>query len=360
MTSAVPKGVPTLIRGITAALLTTAVLVSAALTPAAHAAPPRSHVDLTGAGSTFDFPLFDKVFKIYGSTHDVTVNYQAVGSGAGIQQFTAKTVDFGASDVPMNPATELQAAVKAGGPVYQIPIALGGVSVAYNIPGVKSGKLRLTGDVLARIYLGTISTWNNPAIKKINKGVKLPNLHITPVYRNDGSGTSYIFTDYLAKVSDQWRQAVGTGKLPNWPAGVGGKGSPGVAQIVEQTPGAIGYVEQSYILTNRMNQAALQNKARQWVTPSVKSVGAAAAAFPKVTAQKFSITNAPGKASYPISGFSWVLVFKRQSSAAKAGALSSLFKWTASSGQKYGKILGYTPLPRTIQNSVVKTLKLTA
>jgi phosphate transport system substrate-binding protein len=317
-------------------------------------------VDLTGAGSTFDYPLFDKVFRIYGQSHGVTVNYQPVGSGAGIQQFTARTVDFGASDVPMNPATELPAAIKAGGPVFQIPVALGGVSVAYNLPGVKSGKLHLTGSVLARIYLGSITMWNDKAIKAINKGVMLPSLHITPVYRNDGSGTSYIFTDYLAKVSDQWRQAVGVGKLPNWPAGVGGKGSDGVAAVVKSAPGAIGYVEQSYILQNKMPQAALLNRARQWVTPSVKSVAAAAAAFPKVSAQKFSITNARGKNSYPIAGYSWVLLFKQQSSAEKASALSALFKWTASSAQKYGSILGYTPLPRKVQQSVVKSLKLAA
>jgi phosphate transport system substrate-binding protein len=349
-----------LIRRIAAALSATVILAGAALTPAAHAAPDRATVDLTGAGSTFDYPLFDKVFRIYGQSHGVTVNYQPVGSGAGIQQFTARTVDFGASDVPMNPATELPAAIKAGGPVFQIPVALGGVSVAYNLPGVKSGKLHLTGSVLARIYLGSITMWNDKAIKAINKGVMLPSLHITPVYRNDGSGTSYIFTDYLAKVSDQWRQAVGVGKLPNWPAGVGGKGSDGVAAVVKSAPGAIGYVEQSYILQNKMPQAALLNRARQWVTPSVKSVAAAAAAFPKVSAQKFSITNARGKNSYPIAGYSWVLLFKQQSSAEKASALSALFRWTASSAQKYGSILGYTPLPRKVQQSVVKSLKLAA
>jgi phosphate transport system substrate-binding protein len=349
-----------LIRGIAAALSATVILAGAARTPAVHAATPRAHIDLTGAGSTFDFPLFDKIFRIYGQSHDVTVNYQGIGSGAGIQQFTARTVDFGASDVPMNPATELPAAIRAGGPVYQIPVALGGVSVAYNIPGVKSSKLHLTGAVLARIFLGSITTWNNKAITSVNKGVKLPSLHITPVYRNDSSGTSYIFTDYLSKVSDQWRQAVGVGKLPNWPAGVGGKGSPGVAAVVQQTPGAIGYVEQSYILQNKMAQAAIQNRAKQYVTPSTKSVSAAAAQFPHVSAQRFSITNAPGKTSYPIAGYSWALLFKKQSSAEKASALSALFRWTASTAQKYGTILGYTPLPRKIQQSVVKSLKLTA
>lgn len=355
------KGATNLIRGIAAALAATVLLAGAALTPAAHAAPPRATVDLVGAGSTFDYPLFDKAFRVYSTAHpNVTINYQSVGSGAGIQQFTAKTVDFGASDVPMNPATELQAAIKAGGPVEEIPVALGGVSMAYNIPGVKGGKLHLTGDLLARIYLGTITTWNDKAIKKVNKGVKLPNLRITPVYRNDGSGTSYIFTDYLAKVSDQWRQAVGVGKLPNWPAGVGGKGSPGVAEVVQQTPGAIGYVEQSYVLTNHMKQAAMQNKAKKYVLPSIKSVAAAAAEFPHVSAQRFSITNAKGKASYPITGYSWVLLFKNQSSAEKASALSALFKWTTSTGQKYGKALGYTPLPRNIQQLASKTIKLSA
>lgn len=357
---AVLKGATNLIRGIAVGLSAAIILAGSAFTPGTYAASPRTGVELTGAGSTFDYPLFDKVFRIYSQSHSLTVNYQPVGSGAGIQQFTARTVDFGASDVPMNPATELQAAIKAGGPVEQLPIALGGVSVAYNVPGVGNGKLHLTGDILARIYLGTITTWNNAHIKKINKGVTLPNLHITPVYRNDGSGTSYIFTDYLAKVSDQWRQAVGVGKLPNWPAGVGGKGSPGVAAVVQQTPGAIGYVEQSYILQNKMKQAAIQNKARKWITPSVKSVAAAAAEFPKVSARKFSITNARGKNSYPIAGYSWVLLFKQQSNAEKAKALAALFKWTASTGQKYGKSLGYTPLPRNIQQLAVKTIKLRA
>jgi phosphate transport system substrate-binding protein len=283
------------------------------------------------------------------------VNYQAIGSGAGIQQFTAKTVDFGATDVPLNPTSELPAAEKAGGPVLQIPITLGGVSVVYNVPGAKSG-LRLDGPTLAKIYLGLIKTWNDKAIKKLNPKAKLPSLAITVVHRSDGSGTSYIFTNYLSDVSASWQGSVGTGKLPNWPTGVGGKGTPGVAQIVQSTPGAIGYVEQAYVIENGMKEAALENRSKVFLEPTVPTVSAAAAAFPHVTALDFSIVNAKGKNAYPIAGYSWVLLYKHPADAAKGAALKKLFKWMLTKGQGIARSLDYVELPKATQKVGLKLL----
>jgi phosphate transport system substrate-binding protein len=323
---------------------------------ASHAAPARGTVALTGAGSSFDYPFFDKAFQEYQKSHSVTINYQSIGSGAGIQQFTAKTVDFGASDVPMSPLSELPSAVSAGGPVVQIPIALGGVSIAYNVPGVKSG-LKLDPATLARIFLGTIKTWNDPAIKKLNKGVKLPSTAITVVHRSDGSGTSYIFTDYLSKISDQWRGGVGVGKAPNWPTGIGEAQNTGVASFIEQTPGTIGYVELAYVLQNHMKEAKLENKKHVFLEPNLKTVGAAAASVKKVSATNFSIVNASGKHAYPIAGYSWVLLYKHPSDAAKAKALKGLFQWATTAGQKYAKSLDYVPLPSNIQALARSLLK---
>lgn len=338
-----------------ASMAVAGILASATLIPAS-ASPARSSVNLTGAGSTFDLPYFTKAFDVYQHHHPVSVNYQAIGSGAGIQLFTQKTVDFGATDVPMNPTTELQAAIHAGGPVEQIPIDLGGVAVSYNIPGVKSG-LHLTGDVLARIYLGTITRWNDVNIRRLNRKIHLPDLQIVVAHRSDASGTSYIFTDYLSEISDQWRGIAGTGKLPNWPVGVGGKGNPGVAAIVQQTPGAIGYVELAYVLQNHMKEAALQNRAHRWQFPTLKSVSSAAAQFPHVSAQRFSIVNAKGKNSYPISGYSWVLVFRDQADKTKGRALVNLLRWMVLGGQKYAKGLDYAPLPRNVQKIGVHDLR---
>lgn len=342
-----------MIRRFVPALAVAAVVGGALLTPA-HAAPPRSGITITGAGSTFDYPFFDKAFAVYKARRHVTINYQPVGSGAGIQLFTQKTVDFGASDVPMNPTTELQAAIKAGGTVFQIPIALGGVSIAYNLPGIKSG-LHMTGPVLAQIYLGTISRWNNPQIRKLNPHAHLPNLAIVPVHRSDASGTSYIFTDYLSKVSDQWRGVVGTGKLPNWPAGIGGKGNPGVAQNVQATPGAIGYVELAYVLQNHMKEALLQNRKHQWLYPTQKTVAAAAAAFPHVSAQRYSIVNAHVKNAYPIAGYSWLLLFKHP--AHNAAALKTLVRWMVLDGQRYAGKLDYVPLPKNVRKVGLNEIK---
>jgi len=344
-----------LIKRFVIALTLCAVGATTYLSPAL-AARPAASVELVGAGSTFDLPFFTKAFQVYCNRNQVCVNYQAIGSGAGIEQFTAKTVDFGASDVPMNPATELPAARKAGGPVLQIPIALGGVAIAYNIPGVKRG-LHLTGSVIANIYLGITKYWDARPIKKLNPKIKLPHLKIVPAYRSDASGTSYIFTSYLADVSNPWQGNVGVGKLPAWPAGVGGKGNPGVAAIVQQTPGAIGYVELAYVLQNKMKDAMLQNRAGQWQFPTQLTVAAAAAQFKHVTPTSFSIVDAKGKKSYPICGYSWVLMFKHQTDATKGKALKKLMQWMVSTGQKYAGTLDYVPLPANIQKLAQSYLK---
>jgi len=345
------------IKGLIAPICAAAVLGAAALTPSL-ATPTHAATALQGAGSSFDFPFFDSAFKAYAKSHDVTVNYQPVGSGAGIQNFTQKLVDFGATDVPLNPVKEEPAAVKAGGPVQQIPVALGGVSIAINVPGIKSGALNLDGLTLAKIYLGTITKWNDPAIKRLNKKLKLPDLTITVVHRADSSGTSYAFTDYLGKVSDQWRGLVGTSKSPSWPTGVGGQANLGVAQLVQQTSGAIGYVELAYVLQNHMKEAAIKNASGVYQVPTPKTVAADAAAFPKVSATKFSIANGKGKNAYPICTYSWALVFRNQPDATKGKALVALMNWVVTTAQtKYAKPLDYVPLPSSIQKLGLGLLK---
>jgi phosphate transport system substrate-binding protein len=346
-----------MIKRLIAPVCAAAVLGAAALVPSLPT-PVHAATALQGAGSSFDFPFFDSAFKAYANKHSVTVNYQPVGSGAGIQNFIQKLVDFGASDVPLNPVKEEPAAVKAGGPVQQIPIALGGVSVAFNIPGVKNGALKLDGPTLARIYLGTITKWNDPAIKKLNKNLKLPDLTITVVHRADSSGTSYAFTDYLSKVSDQWRGLVGVGKTPNWPTGVGGQANLGVAQLVQQTSGAIGYVELAYVIQNHMKQAAIKNRNGFYQTPSPKTVAADAAAFPSVSFTNFSIANGKGKQAYPICTYSWVILFRNQPDTVKGKALVALMTWMVTTAQtKYAKPLDYVPLPASIQKVGLKLLK---
>ncbi len=316
--------------------------------------PALADTSLTGIGSSFDAPFFAKAFPAYG--HGVTVNYQPNGSGAGIQAFIAKTVDFGASDVPMDPTSDLKKAEAAGGAVEQIPVVLGGVSIAYHIPGVKTG-LHLTSGVVANIFLGLVTKWNDPSIKKLNPKVKLPDLQITVVHRSDASGTSYIFTDYLSKISSVWGGKVGTGKSVSWPVGVGGNHNDGVAGLVQQTPGAVGYVELAYVLQNHMTQALLRNRSSQYVGPTLKSVAAAAAAFPHVSATNYSIVNAKGKTAYPIVGYSWVLVYKHQTDSTHGKALAGLMKWLVTTGQKYSKQLDYAPLPKAITKLALSAIK---
>ncbi|MBV8530089.1 MAG: phosphate ABC transporter substrate-binding protein PstS [Candidatus Eremiobacteraeota bacterium] len=318
--------------------------------------PAAAATQLTGAGSSFDYPFFSKAFYIYNQKNpDVTINYQSIGSGGGIQQFTAKNVDFGATDVPMN-ADEL---ARAGQPVLQIPVALGGAAVAYNLPGV-TATIKLTRQAIAAIYLGKILKWNDPQIAKLNKGVNLPDMSIVVVHRSDGSGTSYIFTDFLSHVSPEWKNKVGTGKSVSWPApsAVGAKGNEGVAGQIRSTPGAIGYVELAYVVENHMPAAMLQNKAGKWVACSESTVAAAAASKPEVSATNFSIVDAPEANSYPISGYSWVVVYKKPADAGRAKMLYDVLSWLVGpEGQSNAKSVDYVPLPANVQSAAAATLK---
>ncbi len=319
-------------------------------------APAAAATQLTGAGSSFDYPFFSKAFYVYNQKNpDVTVNYQSIGSGGGIQQFTAKNVDFGATDVPMN-AEEL---ARAGQPVLQVPVTLGGAAIAYNLPGV-TATLRLTRQAIAAIYLGKILKWNDPQIARVNKGVNLPDSAIVVVHRSDGSGTSYIFTDFLSHVSSEWKSKVGIGKSVSWPApsAVGAKGNEGVAGQVRSTPGAIGYVELAYVVENKMPAALIQNKAGRWVACAEATVAAAAATKPEVSPTNFSIVDAAGANSYPIAGYSWVVLYKKPSDAGRAKMLYSVLSWLVGpAGQSNAKSVDYVPLPKNVQAAASGTLK---
>jgi len=337
--------------GRTGTLLLGAGIIACALTaaPGAFAA-----TQIVGAGSSFDFPFFSKAFYAYTEKHpDVTVNYQSIGSGGGIQQFTAKTVDFGASDVPMD-AKELGRAKDA---VLQIPITLGGAGVAYNLPGIDKG-LHLTREVVADIYLGKIAKWDDPAVAKLNPGVKLPNMAITVVHRSDGSGTTYIFSDFLSNVSPEWKQKVGTGKDVQWPApsSIGGKGNEGVAGLVKQTPGAIGYVELAYLLENKLSYALLQNKAGKFLYPAVDTVAAAAATKPDVSSTNFSIVDTNCAECYPISGYSWVMLYQKPKDEARGKLVKTIMTWLATTAQPIAKSVDYVPLPENVQKQALTVL----
>jgi phosphate transport system substrate-binding protein len=322
---------------------------------AALALPAAAATQLTGAGSSFDYPFFSKAFYIYSQQHpNVTVNYQSIGSGGGIQQFTAKNVDFGATDVPMN-HDEL---ARAGQPVLQIPVTLGGAAIAYNLPGV-TATLKLTRQVVVDVYLGKILKWNDPQIARLNPSVKLPDMSIVVVHRSDGSGTSYIFTDFLSHVSPEWKSKVGIGKSVSWPApsSVGAKGNEGVAGQVRSTPGAIGYVELAYVIENHMPAALLQNRAGKWVACAPETVAAAAATKPEVSATNFSIVDAPGANSYPISGYSWIVVYKKPADASRATLLYGVLSWLVGpQGQGNAKSVDYVPLPHNVQGTAQQTL----
>lgn len=320
----------------------------------ATATSSHAAIQITGAGSTFDFPFFSKAFYDYSQkNNDVTVNYQSIGSGGGIEQFTARTVDFGATDVPMN-AQELS---RAPGKVLQIPVTLGGEGIAYNLPGIQKG-LHLTREVVADIYLGKITKWNDPAIAKLNPDVKLPNMAITVVHRSDGSGTTYIFTDFLSHVSPEWKQKVGTSKSVQWPApsSIGGKGNEGVAGLVRQTPGAIGYVELAYLLENDMPYALLQNKQGKYLYPSITTVAAAAATKPQVSATDFSIVDTDCPQCYPISGYSWVILYQKPADAQRGKVLRQIMDWLVTKAQPIAKTIRYVPLPENVQKQAQEVL----
>jgi phosphate transport system substrate-binding protein len=301
---------------------------------------------INAAGATFPGVIYQKWFQEYHKLHsDIQINYQAIGSGAGIQQLTQGTVLFGASDVPM---TDEQIGKITKFKVLHFPTVLGGVVVTYNIEGVTS--LNFSQETLAGIFLGKIANWNDPALKKDNPGVKLPDGEITVVHRSDGSGTSFVFTDYLSKVSPEWKSKVGSGAMVNWPKGLGGKGSEGVAGTVKQTPNSIGYVELLYAVQNKMAYGAVKNSAGAFVKADFDSVSEAAAGAAKNMPADFrvSITNAPGKKAYPISTFTWLLIPNKFENSAQKTAVTGFLKWMLADGQKLAVGLSYAPLPQPV------------
>jgi phosphate transport system substrate-binding protein len=309
-------------------------------------------VDLTGAGATFPYPLYSKWFSEYARRTGVKINYQSIGSGGGIRQLSEGTVDFGASDSPMSDA-EMQKA--KGGPIIHIPTVLGAVVVTYNLPGI-SAPINLTARAIADIFSGRITKWSDTRITSLNPGVTLPGTDILVVHRSDGSGTSYIFTDYLSKAVPAWNSSVGKGKEVKWPAGLGAKGNEGVAGQVKQTPGAIGYVELAYAKQNRLATAAVTNKAGKAVQASVPAVTAAAAGvartLPANTDYRISIVDAPGADSYPISSFTWVLVYQHQRDSVKGKKLVDFLNWALTDGESLAPALDYAPLPADMASKV--------
>ena len=310
---------------------------------------------INGAGATFPAPIYTKWFSEYNKLHkDVQINYQPLGSGAGVQQVTAKTVFFGASDFPL---TDQQLSA-APGKLLHFPTVLGGVVPIYNVPGAQD--LKFTGAVLADIYLGKITKWNDPAIAKANAGVKLPATDIAVVHRSEGSGTTFIWTDFLSKASPDFKSKVGASPQPNWPTGVGQKGNDGVSGQVTQTPGAIGYVELIYALQNKISFGAVQNASGKFLKASIESVTAAAAGAAKSMPADFrvSITNAPGADAYPISSFTWMLLYQDSPDKAQGKTMVDFMKWalSATGGQQYCKDLGYAPLPKNVVAMELKSL----
>jgi phosphate transport system substrate-binding protein len=306
---------------------------------------------VTGAGATFPAPIYSKWFTQYSAAHPgVEINYQAIGSGGGIQQVTNGIVDFGASDMPMKDEQLAAAKVK----VIHIPTVLGAVVPIFNVPGVSD--LRLSPDVLADIYLAKIATWNDPRIAKDNPGVHLPGDKIIVIHRSDGSGTSFIFTDYLSKVSDAWKNGPGSGTAIYWPTGVGGKGNEGVAAQVRQFQGAIGYVELIYALQNHIDFAAIRNKAGNWVKGSIEGVTAAAATAKIPADYRVSITDAPGPNAYPISSFTYLLIPAHPTDASKEKVIKDMLSWIVNSGESEAPGLSYAPLPPALAGKVLQTI----
>lgn len=318
----------------------------------------NDHAQLTGAGATFPQPIYQAWFDDYNSkvAKGVQVNYQGVGSGAGIQQYTGKNVDFGASDVGM---TDAQITAAGGSEKVQLlPTVIGAVVLSYNVPGV-SQTLKLDGTTVANIYLGNIKKWDDAAIKALNPGVNLPNNDIQVVYRSDSSGTSGVFTDYLSKVSSDWKTKVGTATSPNWPVGQGGKGNPGVASVVANTPNSIGYVELTYALQNKIAFADLENKAGKFIKASIDSASAAAAGVTIPDDYRVSITNADGADAYPIATFTYLLLYKSDGKCSAQQPLANLLWWAYndSSAQSTIKELNYAPLPSSLVSRIDATLK---
>jgi len=333
--------------------LTKALLVVAAAT-CSVAGLAAQVLQINGAGATFPAPIYTKWFSEYNKLHrNVEINYQPLGSGAGIRQLTNQTVFFGATDGPMTDE-QLKA---APGAILHFPTVLGAVVPIYNIQGAKVD-LKFTGPVLANIFLGKITKWNDPAIAKLNPGVSLPGTDIAVVHRSDASGTTFIWTDYLSKISPEWKSKVGVNTSVNWPTGIGGKGSDGVTGVVTQSPGAIGYVELVYALQNKISYGVVQNTAGEFVKGSVQSVtAAAAAAAPKMPADfRVSITNPPGKDVYPIASFTWLIFYENPKDKARSKAMVDFMQWALTDGQKYAAALGYAPLPAAVVKQATAAL----
>ena len=317
---------------------------------AAGSAPASrtSGADLTGAGATFPFPIYSRWFSEYATNTGVKINYQQIGSGGGIRQLQEQTVDFGASDAPM---TDEEMAAAKGGPVLHFPTVVGVVAVAYNLPGL-SQPLKLDGSTLAGIFAGKITKWNDPRIAAVNPGVTLPNTDILVVHRAEASGTTYVFSDYLSSVSAGWKTSPGKGKELQWPVGLGAKGNDGLTAQIKQTAGAVGYVELAYVKQNGLTAALLQNSAGQFVAPAASAAtaaaDAAAAKFAANSDYRVSIVNSPGAQTYPIVSFTWLLVYKNQTDAAKVKKLADFMHWAFTDGQHDAAALDYAPLPASL------------
>ncbi|MGB2868041.1 MAG: phosphate ABC transporter substrate-binding protein PstS [Bacteroidota bacterium] len=308
-----------------------------------------AQLKLNGAGATFPYVIYSKWFDVYSKNSGIQFNYQSIGSGGGIKQTIEGTVDFGASDGPMSEEQLKEARGKRGTEVLHIPTVMGAVVVTYNLPAAGTD-LKLSADLVAGIFLGEITMWNDPKIAALNPGKNLPNQAIIVAHRSDGSGTTYIFTDYLAKVSKTWETKVGRGTSVNWPVGLGGKGNEGVTGLVKQSDGAVGYVELAYAVKNNLPYATLRNKAGNFVQATFDAVSAAAAGAVKTMPEdlRVSITDAEGKNSYPISGFTWLLVYQDMKEKEKAKAIVGFLKWAMKDGQSYARDLFYAPLPKEI------------
>ena len=324
-------------------------LATAAFAAALAASAPALAADITGAGATFPYPIYAKWADAYKKATGTGMNYQSIGSGGGIKQITAKTVNFGASDMPMKPE-DLE---KNG--LMQFPAIMGGVVPVYNLKGIKAGEIRFTGELLATIYLGKIKKWNDAAIAGLNPGVKLPDDNITVVHRSDGSGTTFLWTNYLSKVSADWKGTVGEGTSVKWPSGVGGKGNEGVASYVQKINGALGYVEYAYAKQNKLTAGMMRNKAGKFVSPDDNSFKAAAAGaeWAKTPGMGVILTEQPGDGSWPVTGASFILIHKAQDKPAAGREVLKFFEWSFANGQKMADELDYVPMP----DPVVKVIQ---
>jgi phosphate transport system substrate-binding protein len=320
--------------------------------------PAVAQTTLNGAGATFPYPMYSKWFSDYHKLHsEVQINYQSIGSGGGIRQVTEGTVDLGASDMPMTDAQLAEAQGKLKTKILNLPSVLGAVVPAYNIPGV-SGEVKFTPDALAEIFLGRVTKWNDKAITSVNPGVNFPDRDIIVIHRSDGSGTSFIWTDYLSKVSSDWKNQVGSGTSVKWPIGLGGKGNEGVAGSIRQLQGSIGYVELIYAVQNNIPFGSVKNAAGVFLKASLEGVTAAAASAPKMPADfRVSITNAPGKDAYPISSFTWLLIPQQSKDAAKGKILADFLNWMVTDGQKMTNALSYAPLPDAVVQKEKEAIK---